>query len=63
MRSMDAVKENLLHRDHVDASRATGPLVQVPEAVLIDNSNLTRQEQLAMVLALANCRISAIQPS
>ncbi len=51
------VSKNLQDRDHIDSTRADSPLKQAEDAILIDNSNLTREEQLAMVVALAKERI------
>ena len=51
-----AVSKNLSERDHIDSNRADSPLKQAEDAVLIDNSNLSREEQLAMVLALVELR-------
>jgi cytidylate kinase len=53
------VEDNLKHRDMVDSTRAESPLLQTKDAVVIDNTNLSRQEQLAMVLALAKIRIES----
>jgi cytidylate kinase len=53
----DKVEENLRNRDHIDSTRKDSPLTMAKDAVLIDNTNLTRQEQLNMVFALATCRI------
>jgi len=53
----EEVAKNLQERDHIDSTRADSPLKQAADAVLIDNSNLTREEQLAMVLALVKERI------
>ncbi len=50
------VKKNLLDRDHIDSNRTDSPLLKASEAVLIDNSNLSRPEQLGMVLALVDIR-------
>ncbi|MCB0689335.1 MAG: (d)CMP kinase [Saprospiraceae bacterium] len=55
--SHEEVRENLLHRDHIDSTRSTSPLIKTSDAVVIDNSNLTRKEQLAMVEALACLRM------
>jgi cytidylate kinase len=55
--SIADVTLNLQHRDHIDSTREESPLTQTPDAVVIDNTNLTRVEQLAMVAALANLRI------
>ena len=58
--SAKAVKNNLKDRDRLDSTRKDSPLKQAKEAILIDNTNLTQKEQLAMVLALANERIAVI---
>ena len=55
----EEVAKNLQERDHIDSTRADSPLKQAEDAVLIDNSNLTREEQLAMVVALAKERIES----
>ena len=54
----EKVHENLLKRDHIDSNRADSPLSQAADAVLLDNSNLSRKEQIAMVLALAKVRMA-----
>lgn len=53
------VRQNLEHRDKVDSTREDSPLKQAEDAVVIDNTNLSEAEQLAMVLALARKRIEA----
>ncbi len=50
------IRKNLQHRDHIDTTREISPLKQASDAVLIDNTNLTRIEQLEMVSALVDCR-------
>ena len=52
----ETVRANLQERDHIDSTRADSPLRQADDAVLLDNSNLSRQEQMAMILALARIR-------
>jgi len=47
------IEENLNRRDHSDSTRKESPLMQAEDAVLMDNTNLNREEQIAMVLALA----------
>ncbi len=54
----EAVAKNLQHRDHIDSTRDDSPLRQAKDAVVIDNSNITQEEQLAMCLALVNMRIA-----
>lgn len=51
-----AVKDNLSKRDHIDSTREDSPLKQADNAVVIDGTHLTRSEQMAMVLALAQER-------
>jgi len=54
--SFEAVKENLSRRDRIDSTREDSPLKQADDAVIIDSTLLTEDEQLAMVLALAKMR-------
>lgn len=51
--SKDEVRENLLARDYVDSTRAESPLRQAEDAILLDNSHISREEQLQMVLGWA----------
>ncbi len=53
----EIVRRNLARRDHIDSNRADSPLRQAEDAVVVDNTNLSKTEQLAMVLALARKRI------
>jgi cytidylate kinase len=46
-----AVQQNLLDRDHQDSTRAESPLKQAADAVVLDTSALSREEQLAWALA------------
>lgn len=51
--SIEEVNANLRHRDHIDSTRADSPLRQAADAVIIDNSRLNRDQQLARALELA----------
>lgn len=51
--SIDEVRENLLARDYVDSTRAESPLKQAEDAILLDNSHISREEQLQLVLSWA----------
>ncbi len=44
--SLEQVRHNLLERDRIDSTRAIGPLRQAPDAIVMDNSHLTKKEQL-----------------
>lgn len=48
----EEVKDNLLQRDLIDTTRAESPLTQTEDAIVIDNSELTREEQLQLALSL-----------
>ena len=48
--TIEEVRHNLELRDYIDSTREESPLRQAMDAVLLDNSNLTRQEQLAKVI-------------
>lgn len=49
--SFDAIKENLASRDKEDTGRKENPLIQADDAVVLDNSNLTQEEQLKIALS------------
>lgn len=44
--TMDEVRSNLEKRDHIDTTREESPLRQAPDAIVLDNSNMSREEQL-----------------
>ncbi len=50
--TMEEVRENLKLRDEMDASREESPLVQTEDAIVIDNTHLTPQEQLEQSIQL-----------
>ena len=49
---INEISSNLAERDLMDSSRKESPLIQVADAIVIDNSKLTREEQLDFVLNL-----------
>jgi CMP/dCMP kinase len=52
--SFDEVLKNVQERDYIDTHRADSPLVKSNDAIEIDNSNVTKEEQFAKVLKLVN---------
>ncbi len=52
------VEKNLLERDHIDSTRQDSPLKQATDALLIDNTNLSRNEQLDKLVSIVNEYIS-----
>lgn len=51
------VRANLLERDRIDSTRKESPLVQTEDAVVIDNTQLSRSEQLELALSLVQKKI------
>lgn len=52
--SYEEVLKNVQERDYIDSHRDDSPLVIADDAIEIDNSYLTREEQFTAVLELAN---------
>lgn len=57
--SYEDVLKNVTERDRIDSSRTDSPLVKAPDAIEIDNSYLTEEEQFRMILELAVARINS----
>ncbi len=55
--TIEEVAENIQMRDYIDSNRAHSPLRQADDAIVIDNTNLTREEQLKTALDLAKERM------
>lgn len=54
---LNEVMENLLERDRIDSTRADSPLKQADDAVVLDNSDITREEQFELAVKWANERM------
>lgn len=48
--TLEEVKHNLELRDYIDSNREISPLRQAEDAIVLDNSSLTREEQLNKVM-------------
>jgi cytidylate kinase len=48
--TIEEVRHNLELRDYIDTTREESPLRKAEDAILLDNSTLSREEQLEMVL-------------
>ena len=46
------IKANLISRDQIDSTRADSPLLKAADAIVIDNTHLSKTEQLAMAMKL-----------
>lgn len=50
--TLEEVKQNLLSRDYEDSHRKENPLIQAKDAIVLDNTDISREEQLEFVLKL-----------
>jgi cytidylate kinase len=50
--SFDEIQKNLIERDFEDMNRAESPLRKASDALVLDNTFLTKEEQLSFVLKL-----------
>lgn len=55
----EAVLANLRERDHIDSTRAVNPLRQADDALVLDNSHMTKDEQRQWLLDRFHERIEA----
>lgn len=58
--TFNEVLKNVVERDKIDSTREDSPLIVAENAVMIDNSNLTKEEQFNLILDLANKAINAV---
>jgi cytidylate kinase len=56
--TFDEVLQNLNERDYLDSNRDDSPLIQTPDALVIDTSHLSREEQMQMALNLVQSRLT-----
>ena len=48
--SLEDVFENLAHRDYADTTRKESPLIRAEDAIILDNTDITPEEQLEFAL-------------
>lgn len=58
MVDLEEILNNLKMRDHIDTTRSESPLRQAEDAVFVDNSMMTLDEQVELVVHLADERIA-----
>jgi len=56
--NFEEILKNVKERDYIDSHRKTNPLVQAEDAVLINNSNISIEEQAQIVIELAEKKLS-----
>lgn len=47
---LDDIKNNLIERDRIDSSREVSPLTQAPNAIVVDTTKYTIDEQVKIIL-------------
>jgi cytidylate kinase len=55
--TIDEVRANLASRDHIDSTRAISPLRKPEDALVLDNSFLSPEQQLELALQWSNEKI------
>lgn len=55
----EKVKHNIMERDRIDSGRATSPLKQADDAVMLDNSDMTIAEQMSWFYETFGKRLKA----
>jgi len=48
----EVIKQDIIKRDHQDMTRATAPLRQAEDAVLVDSSDMTIDQVVEAIIAL-----------
>ncbi len=56
--TIEEIRDNLEMRDYIDSNREVSPLRNADDAVVLDNSNITREEQLTKVLGWVNEKLA-----
>jgi cytidylate kinase len=52
-----SIADNLSQRDYIDSTRTHSPLTRVSDAILLDTTNLTIDEEVAIVVLLTRIRM------
>ena len=58
--TIEEVKTNLEMRDYIDSHREVSPLRQADDAVVLDNTNLTEEQQFKKAMQLVNSRTTPV---
>lgn len=57
--TVEEIRYNLEERDRIDSTRKESPLRQAKDAILLDNSNMTQEEQLELTLSLVKKKLES----
>ncbi len=58
--SYSEILENVQERDHIDSTREASPLRKADDALVLDNSSMTREEQLEWVIGKVEERLKSL---
>lgn len=58
--TMEEVIANIRERDYIDSHRETSPLTQAPDAFVLDNTDMSLEEELAWTMGLIRGRFSIL---
>lgn len=61
--TLEDVKASIIRRDYLDMNREISPLRKAEDAIEIDNTDLSEEEQLELAIKLINQKIAALQTS
>ncbi len=56
--SYEAVKKNIIERDFIDTTRTESPLKKADDALIIDNSFLSKTEQMELIIKIVEKTLS-----
>lgn len=56
--SLDEILSNLMHRDLIDTTRTTSPLKKAEDAIAIDTTHLSREDQLEFALDVVKNKLA-----
>jgi cytidylate kinase len=56
------IKENFLERDYIDSTREYSPLKKMPDAVYLDTTNLTIEDEVKIVIDLIKAKFKNRKP-
>ena len=59
MVTFDEVLQNVQERDYIDTHREDSPLVKAKDAIEIDNSSMSKEEQFNLVMIMVNEKLNA----
>ena len=50
--SYEEIEKNIIQRDHIDSTRNISPLKKAPDAITLDNSDMTVEEQMSWIMGI-----------